>query len=297
MIKSKMAQEVFIVGCGYIGARVAACELARGNRVRALARSSESAQRLQVAGIEPVSGDLDAPGSLRSINIGGTLVYYFAPPPSTGMTDPRVEAFLGTVQKAALPERMVLISTTSVYGDCDGNWIDEDCPVSPRAARAHRRLAAENQLCAWAERTTVPVVILRVAGIYGPDKLPVERLRRGLPVLRQEESPWSNRVHADDLVGACLAAADRGRPEGIYNVADGNPSTMTDFFNAVADAFGLPRPPQVSMEQAKETLGEETLAYLAESRRVSNERMRRELGVTPRYPTLKAGLAACVDAV
>jgi len=138
------------------------------------------------------------------------------------------------------------------------------------------------------------VVLLRVPGIYGPGRLPERRLRGGEPVLREEESPWSNRVHIDDLTRACLAAGERGRPGAVYNISDGHPTTMTDYFNRVADALGLEHPPQITLAQARTELSEGMRSYLAESKRLDNQRMREELGVEPRYPDLKQGLAACV---
>lgn len=288
-----MRRQLFIVGCGYVGMAVAQRERGRGAQVRALARSSTAAERLQAAGIEAVVGDLDDPDSLQALRLVGACVYYFAPPPSMGIGDPRLDAFLEALRPHTGPSRLVLISTTGVYGDCGGQWIDEQRPPNPQTERARRRLAAERALQAWGEQMNVPIVILRVAGIYGPNRLPIERLRRGLPVLCERESPWSNRVHVDDLVSACLAAADCDRPGRLYNISDGHPTTMTDYFNQVADTLRLPRPPQVSLEQAKNVLSPEMLSYLSESRRLDNSRMRTELGVALRYPTLAAGLATC----
>ena len=238
---SNSPQDVFIVGCGYIGMRVAKQELEKGRRVSTLARRPEAARQLEEMGLTPRLGDLDRPQSLGSLPLGGHRLYYFAPPPPQGQTDPRLEGLLAAVPKQAPPERIVLISTTGVYGDCAGRWIDEQQPPNPQTDRARRRLAAEQTLRAWSEGNGAPIVILRVAGIYGPGKLPAARLHKGSPVLREEQSPWSNRIHADDLVEACLAAAERGRPGAVYNVADGNPSTMTDYFNRAADALNLSR--------------------------------------------------------
>ena len=306
-----MAEDTLIVGCGYVGRRVAAAERARGSYVGALARSEESAQALRALGIEPVGGDLDDPDSLAGLDVAGQGVYYFAPPPASGVRDTRMTAFLAAIAPRP-PLRVVYISTTGVYGDCHGEWVDETRAPNPTADRARRRLDAEEQLRAFGTRSACEVVILRVPGIYGPDRLPVERLRKGLPLLREAEAPWSNRVHADDLVAACLAAMDRGRPGGVYNVSDGHPSTMTDYFRRVADALGLPRPPEVSRAESADRpsmacgprlgpIGEATeridagmLSYLGESKRIDNRRMREELGVTPRYPTLAEGLPACL---
>lgn len=292
-------REVLIVGCGYVGSRLALREREEGARVRALARNAESQARLHALGVETVAGDLDNPVSLSALDVRGCELYYFAPPGNwrtrpraTG--DARLAALAAIMQGANLPRGVVLISTTGVYGDCGGEWVNEERPTNPQTDRARRRLAAEATLREWSARSGVPAVILRVAGIYGPGKLPEARLRAGEPVLRESQSPWSNRIHVDDLVTTCIAAMRRGE-SGIYNATDGHPTTMTDFFNRVADTLGLPRPEQISADEARERLSEGMLSYLAESKRLDNRRMREELGVTLRYPDLANGLAACCE--
>jgi nucleoside-diphosphate-sugar epimerase len=283
-----------IVGCGYVGRRLARAELQSGERVTAVVRSAASAARLTAQGVDCLRADLDqalAPGALPT---RAAVIYYLAPPPPRGATDPRLGHFLAAIPPAALPARIVLLSTSGVYGDCRGEWVSEARAPQPQADRARRRLDAEQRLQDWSRRQGVPVVILRVPGIYGPGRLPLERLHSGEPVLREEESPWSNRVHVDDLVRACRAAARHGHPGAIYNVSDGRPSTMTDYFNRVADAAGLPRPPQISLTAADSRLSEGMRSYLAESKRLDNRRMREELGVEPLYPDLATGLAACL---
>jgi nucleoside-diphosphate-sugar epimerase len=250
---------------------------------------------LRAAGVRPITADLDTPASLIDLPVGDAVVYYFAPPPDEGVTDPRMDAFVSAMTPSNLPRRVVLISTTGVYGDCHGEWVTEDRPPNPQADRARRRLAAETSLQAWSAKNGVPVVILRVPGIYGPGYLPEARLRSGAPVLREEESPFSNRIHADDLAQICIAAARHEHASLIYNVSDGHPSTMTDYFYRVADVLGIPRPPAVTMEEARRRLGEGMLSYLAESKRIDNRRMREELGVKLMYPDLAAGLASCFD--
>jgi nucleoside-diphosphate-sugar epimerase len=161
------------------------------------------------------------------------------------------------------------------------------------ADRSLRRWDAEETLRAWSREAGAELVILRVAGIYGPGRLPLERIRQGLPLAREEDSPWSNRIHADDLVAACVAAMARGEPGRVYNVCDGHPSTMTDYFLRVADAAGLPRPPLVSISEAAGVLSPGMMSYLAESRRLSNRRLREELGVNLSHPDLAQGLKSC----
>lgn len=288
--------EALIVGCGYLGRRVAERECAQGNRVLALVHSAASAAALTGRGIDVQRIDLDDPPTLSGLPTGDAVIYYFAPPPSTGRSDPRIAAFLAAIGVDQRPRRIVLVSTSGVYGDCRGEWVDETRPARPDADRAYRRLDAETTLRRWADERAVSFVILRVPGIYGPGRLPVERLTRRLPVLREDESPWSNRVHVDDLVRACLAAARGGTSGAVYNISDGHPSTMTDYFNHVADATGLARPPQITLAEAREQLSEGMRSYLAESKRLDNRRMREELGVEPQYPDLRQGLAACVAA-
>ncbi len=280
---------VFIVGCGDIGARVARRWLARGARVCALSRSGASAGRLKALGITPVAGDLDRAGSLQGLPTGGALVYYFAPPPATGQDDARMGAFL-TGLRESRPERIVYLSTSGVYGDRGGEWVTEQTQPGPQTDRARRRLSAEQQVRGWGVEYAVPVVVLRVGGIYAPDRLPLERLEAGTPVLRESECGWTNRIHADDLARVCEAAAERGRFDSVYNVCDDEPGTMTQFFYAAADYLGLPRPPAISMEEARRQLSPAMLSYLTESRRMDNRRMHEELGVALDFPNLAQGL-------
>lgn len=284
--------DCIIIGCGYVGRRVAALEQAAGRSVLGVVRSADSAAALAASGIEARTADLDQPESLASLPLAGATVYYLAPPPPRGDSDPRMEGFIGVLRRSGVPDRVVLISTTGVYGDCGGEWVDEQRTPRPQADRARRRLAAEEALRQWAREQRAAVVVLRVPGIYGPGRLPVARLRQGLPVLREAEAPFSNRVHVDDLARACLAAARGGANGAVYNVSDGAPSTMTDYFNRVADAVGLPRPPQISLEQARRELSPGMLSYLAESKRLDTRRMREELGVIPEFGDLDAGLRA-----
>jgi nucleoside-diphosphate-sugar epimerase len=288
-----LARTVLIVGCGDIGRRVARLESAEGRGVYGLARSPETAARLVRQGIAAVHGDLDKPDSLAGLSGGWTTLYYFAPPPAAGDGDPRLAVFFEALPVRRLPGKVVYVSTSGVYGDCGGDWVDEGRPPRPQNARSRRRLAAEETLMAWSRRYGVTVVILRVPGIYGPGRLPLERLRAGVPVVRQEESPYSNRIHADDLAEVCVAAGRRTAAEGVYNVSDGHPTTLTDYFHAVADRFGLPRPPAISLAEARRVLSPEMLSFMEESKRLDNGRMLRELRPRLHYPDLERGLAAC----
>jgi len=283
---------VLIVGCGYVGRRVAALHRARGAGVVGVVRTAASAGALERDGIEAIRADLDE--SLPALPTRGTGIYYLAPPPETGTTDPRLGAFLANLDRSGQPRRILYVGTTGIYGDCHGDWVDESRPANPSVDRARRRWDAESRLREWAGKTSGQLVVLRVAGIYGPGRLPLDRLRRGLAMVGEDEAPWTNRIHVDDLATVCVAAMDRAPGGAVYNVSDGHPGNMADYFNRVADLAGLPRPPVVRLADAGGTLSEGLLSYLRESRRLDNRRMLRELGVTLRYPRLEEGLPASV---
>ena len=284
-------QSTLVVGCGYIGTQVAQQELQQGRSVQAIVRDPQQAERITAQSIAVVVADLDQP-SLPNFFLSGKGLYYFAPPPEKGAQDVRLENFLAQIPATQKPAKMLLISTTGVYGNCEGDWIDENTPLNPQADRAKRRVDAEIRLQNWCDQRRVPYIILRVPGIYAPpDHLPEERVRKALPVLRESESPWSNRIHAEDLVQICVGAMHSDLGNQIYNVSDGNPSTMTDYFNQVADYFAVPRPPQLSLAEAKTSMSAGMLSYLAESKRVRPEKLIRDLAYRMRYPSLKEGLA------
>ncbi len=286
--------DCLIVGCGYLGRRVAQREVARGNRVAALSHSEGARSELIEQGIAVISADLDDETGVAELRLSKVGVYYFCPPTPRVSEDQRIGVFLASIVDGEEPAGIVLVSTTGVYGDCAGGWVDEHAPPNPQVARSQCRLDVEQQLQAWCESKNVPLIILRVPGIYGPGRLPVERIRKQVPVLSEVESPWSNRIHIDDLVQACMKAADYEGGMRVFNVSDGMPSTMTDYFNHVADAVGLKRPPEISRRQAEAELSAGMLSYLNESKRISNQRMVESLGVELRYPSLVAGLAACI---
>lgn len=280
---------MLIIGCGYIGRRVAQRYLDQGDSILGVTRSVERAEALIGEGIRARALDL-ATDSLFELPTAGAAVFHFAPPPARGVEELHTRRLAAAFARNGHPRRVVYISTTGVYGDCGGAWVDETWPPRPVVDRARRRWDAEQVLRRWSLESGGELVILRVAGIYGPDRLPLERIRQGLPLVREEEAPWSNRVHADDLVTACAAAMERGADGAVYNVCDGSPSTMTDYFFRVADAAGLPRPPVVPLAEAAEALSPGMMSYMSESRRLSNRRLVEELGVRLRYPTLADGL-------
>jgi nucleoside-diphosphate-sugar epimerase len=294
-MQDKPDNAVLIIGCGDVGRRVAVLLQATRHRLTCVVRSRESLNELQAAGFEARCVDLDVDDSSGKLASGYAEIYYFAPPPPAGEMDTRMKRFLQGLQRDTPPRRIVYISTSAVYGDCQGVWITEDQPLNPATARGRRRLDAERQLTTWCNENGCEWMLLRVPGIYGPGKLPLERLRQGLPVLREEDAPYTNRIHVDDLAAICMAAMSSSRSNTVYNVSDGHPSNMTDYFFRVADAAGLPRPPEVSRDEARRVLSPGMMSFLNDSRRMDNSRLLRELEISLQYPDLDAGLAACFE--
>jgi nucleoside-diphosphate-sugar epimerase len=290
-----MKRHITIVGCGDIGHRLALACLAQGRELSGWVRSETSVKALREARIPSMKVDLDQPvPGLPSV--AGDELYYFAPPPPQGREDSRVARLIAGFAEAGQPQRVVYLSTSGVYGDCGGEWVDETRPPAPVAGRAWRRLDAESRWRGWSRESGGELVILRVAGIYGPGKLPIARLQSGRPMVAEADAPMTNHIHSLDLVTVCQAAMARGISGEVYNVCDGRPGNMTGYFNAVADYLGLPRPPVISFEEAKRQLTPGMLSYLGESRRLSNRKLVEELGVNLRYPSLAEGLPACLSA-
>lgn len=288
-------QRVLIVGCGDVGLR---CARLLAGRVRLLALTS-SAQRipeLRVAGITPLLGNLDEPRSLQRLAGLAERVLHLAPPPSEGLRDwrcdPRSRALAATLARRRAPAALVYGSTSGVYGDCGGARVHETRPPAPATARAWRRLDAERQWRWWGRRTGARVSLLRIPGIYAPDRAggPAQRLQRGTPVLRPEDDVYTNHIHADDLARACVRALWLGRPQRVVNISDDTELKMGDYFDLVADTLGLPRPARIARAQADRQLPLMLLSFMNESRRLVNDRMRKELRLVLRYPTVREGL-------
>jgi nucleoside-diphosphate-sugar epimerase len=307
---------ILIVGCGDVGLRAA--RLWRGRaRFYGLLRSPERAGELRAAGVTPIRGDLDERASLTRLATLADYVLHLAPPPPEGDADPRTRrliAALGNPGGRSLarvnrgfglkgyayrhglaarprPRALAYVSTTGVYGDCQGEWVPETRPARPRNARAKRRWDAERRLRRWARQGGTRLAILRAPGIYAADRLPDERVRRGLPALLPDEDIHTNHIHADDLARLALTALFRGRANRLYNAVDDSGLKMGDWFDVVADHLGLPRPPRLPRVEVLAAVTPAMRSFLNESRRLSNRRIKAELGFRARYPTVRQGLA------
>lgn len=289
--------DVAIVGAGYTGSRLARVSRKRGADVLAMTRAPQRRADLETQGIRCLPLDLDntgAAGVIQTAGIGGRAIFYMVPPPEDGRGDPRIAVFLAALSAVApSPSCLVYLSTSAVYGDCGGRRVDESAPPRPSSDRGRRRLDAERQVLAWGSDRDVPVRVLRVPGIYGPGRLPLARLAAGTAVASDEPRPRpGNRIHVDDLVGACLAAAVYGGSHRIFNVGDGDHASMGEYFRRVADLADLPRPEKVDFETLLARASPMMRGFLQESRRLDTGLMRSELGYLPRYQDLDEGIRA-----
>ena len=288
-------ERVLIVGCGDVGQR-AAKQLVGRTKVMALTSSQDKLADFRAQGITPVLGNLDFPKTLQRLSGWATRVLHLAPPPSDRVgewsTDPRTLNLARALKKRILPRSLVYGSTSGVYGDCQGQWVSESQPVKPHTPRAMRRVDAE-KVVRYLGRSGVRASILRIPGIYAPDRVngtPRERLLKGTPVLVEQDDVYTNHIHSDDLARACVAALWRGKSQRVFHVSDDTHLKMGDYFDAAADLMGLKRPPRVPRSQAQESLPLMLLSFMSESRRLRNDRLKKELRVTLKYPSIQEGL-------
>jgi len=282
-----------IFGCGDIGRRIAKFLIQSGvpsGDITAYVNSVESAElcaRLQVLSLKT---DLD---NLQKdlAPCHGTELYYTVPPQKSGSYDARSETLLDTWRVSKIkPAKVVLISTTGVYGDCDGEWVDEESPTTPQTDRGKRRLSAEVAWLSWGREQDVPVVILRVPGIYAYSRLPRERLLKRTPVVRPHECGYSNRIHADDLARICVAAMRKALGGEVFNATDGSPGRISEYLQAAAHVLGMEPLPEISMDEAQSVLSAGMLSYLSESRKISNKKLLSRLDIDLLYPDFLQGL-------
>jgi len=258
-------------------------------RVFALTSQSERLSELRSAGVIPILGNLDSPQSLYRLKGLADIVVHLAPPPMQGSLDQRTRNLVAILPRHG---RLVYVSTTGVYGDCKGAFFDETRPVAPVNARAERRVDAERVLRRWARHHEGKLSILRVPGIYAADRLPLERLRQGTPALLDSDDVYTNHIHADDLAQIIALALFRAQPLRVYHTVDDSALKMGDYFDQVATAFKLPLPPRVPRAELSKQVSPMLLSFMSESRRLSNERMKTELGVRLRWPAVSDLLAS-----
>lgn len=276
-----------IIGCGETGVRVAARAVAAGDIVTGVVRSERSAARVRAVGAHAIRVDLDN----DALDLPGCdRLFHFAPPQRQGVTDTRTARVLATLTQ--VPEHIVYISTSGVYGDCAGEWVDEDRPVNPESERAQRRVDAERQVLGFCAHATV----LRAPGIYGPGRLPVQRVLEGAPILDDADGGWSNRIHIDDLAAIAWRAGTQRLANHVYNASDGHPTGLGVYYDTLAGMLGVASPPRISWTQAEQQFSAMRLSFLRESRRLSNRRLLADSGHVFNFADFRDGLAASLRA-
>lgn len=286
---------LLLVGCGDIALRTAPL-LHKHYRIIGLCRNRENASLLRSRGIIPIYGNLDHPESLEKLAGIAQVIIHLAPPANQGSRDQRTTHLLSalnhraTRQASILPQRLIYISTSGVYGNCHGALIDETHPIHPESDRASRRVDAERQIRAWGKRNHVTISILRVPGIYAANRLPLARLKDKLPALQETDDCYTNHIHADDLARIICASIHYAQPCRIYHTCDDSHLKMGAYFDLVADYFDLPRPPRIPRNEASKQISPSMLSFMKESRRLINTRMKKEFGIQLLYPTVEEGI-------
>jgi nucleoside-diphosphate-sugar epimerase len=288
-----LSDKSLIVGCGYVGRRLAEA-LRDTESVLAIVRSQSSCDALNGLAIESLAIDLDTVTAdtwpLQAGRVDGATLFYLAPPPGEGESDLRLDCFLRRLK--GRPSAFIYMSTTGVYGNQDGAEVDESTPVDPQTDRAQRRMSAEHMTRVWCTERQIRRVVLRVPGIYGRGRIALSRLERGEPFVRMAEAGISNRIHVDDLVSICMAVGRNAEARGVYNVSDGNNMSATEFMRRVAAIVNLPPPREIPLEEARREFSAERMSFVGESRRISNRRLLKELGLQLRYADIDAGIRA-----
>ena len=272
---------LLIVGCGDVGLRVL--------------RLWHGREELRRCGATPLIGDLDDARTLDRLAGLADVVLHLAPPPLHGATDPRTAALLQALSRRSRPVRLVYMSTSGVYGDCAGDWVTESRPVNAQTDRARRRVDAESRVRTWARATGVKACILRVPGIYALDREggdPRDRVRRGTPALIESQDGYTNHIQADDLARITMTAAFRGAALRAYHASDDGELRTGDHYDLIADLCRLPRPRRIDWDEARRTLSSMQLSFWGESRRLDNTRLKKELRVKLRHPTVADALTS-----
>ena len=280
-----------ILGCGFLGRYLANLLLSHQQSPLCIVQSHTSQQELAEDHYHAIIHDFDQHANEVNFDSSGSQIYYLAPPSTIDLDDHRIDNFL-SLCKTRTPSKIVYISTSGVYGDCQGRWVTEDQPLAPISSRAKRRVYAENALIQHCTQYDCEYIILRVGGIYGPQRLPIDRLKN-LTVICPEEAPHSNRIHVADLASVCFSAMMSDVKNEVINISDGHSTSMTDYYYKIADYAGLPRPACVPMSQAEDKLSAGMLSFITESRRLSIEKMHQLLEVEIQFPTLELGLEDC----
>lgn len=289
--------QFLIIGCGDIGLRLAnKLTLAwPASSITGLISSTKRAEMLQQHGIEPLIVNLDSEDAFvlpHTLELNQLGIFYLAPPDRQNLADNRIGRVLNGLN--GFPKKLIYISTSGIYGNHNGDWVNELTPATPLTDRAKRRVDAEQRLLAW-HKQGADISILRVPGIYGPGRLPLAKLETSQPIIDPKEAPYTNLIHADDLAEVCFATLLRGQTGEIYNVGDGQPTTISHYYQLVAHIAGLPEPQTISLAQAQQQYTAQRLSFINESRRLNVSKMLKNLTPNLRYQDLESGIRASLN--
>jgi len=287
-----MSGHLFVFGYGYSAQALGRDLLAKGWKVSGTTRKEEKAERLKASGVEAViwPGEVPDLSGVTHLLISAAPAVEAAPDPKTG-GDPVLAALMPELLAIAPAlEWLGYLSTTGVYGDHGGGWVDETTPLTPATARGQARVAAEAAWQGLAAKTGMPLHIFRLAGIYGPGRGPFAKVRAGSARRIIKPGQVFSRIHVEDIAQVLAASIARPRPGAIYNLCDDDPAPPQDVIAHAADLLGLPLPPEEPWDQAEMT--PMARSFYAESKKVRNDLIREELGVTLRYRDYRSGLAA-----
>jgi nucleoside-diphosphate-sugar epimerase len=284
--------DALILGCGYTGLRLGRRLIDAGHRVTGTSRDPDRLDRLEEEGIRPLRVDVSSRDDVRKLEEEAPHVCFYLVPPVSGGGGAELEAVIRALRRAPL-EAFVYGSSTSVYGDRDGDRVDETDVPDPDSPTGRARLEAERTVlrCGWT-RDCRPR-IGRISGIYGPGRTLRGAIEAGRYHLVEGLDAWTNRIHVDDLAAGLEAIWRRGENGRVYNLVDDEPHRSADFARLVAELAGL-EPTSLSPEEARERYSESRWARKAGSKRVSNRRLREELGVELAYPTFREGVPAAL---
>lgn len=299
---------ILLIGCGDIAQRLIPL-LSRRYRVIGLVRSVVKAEQLRLCGVHPILGDLDQRDSLSRLSGVADILVYLAPPPAQGKKDSRLAhalAALSAPHRANTTQivsqqhlkrqtglkRCIYISTTGVYGDCHGEWVNETRPLAAQSARAIRRVDAEQQIRAWSTRQHINSSILRVPGIYAENRLPLSRFSTQTPLIQHAEDSLGNHIHAEDLVGAIIALLWHSMPNRVYQVCDASPLAIGEYYDCLADHLGFSRLARLPRAAAQAAHSPSLWSYMSESRRLTHQRLRSETRWRCHYPNIQVAIQA-----
>ena len=282
MSTANRPRRLFCFGLGYSGRALARELLAGGWSVAGTCRSERGLAELAALGVEPFRFDALPDGALD-----GTTHLLSSVPPDAGGDPVLIHHSAALARLAGRLEWAGYLSTTGVYGDSGGAWVGESSPLNPSSPRQARRVAAER---AWAE--TLPIHIFRLAGIYGPGRSAIDQVRAGSARRIDKPDHVFSRIHVDDISNVLVASIARPNPGAVYNVCDDLPAEPAAVVLEACRLLGVEPPPPLPFAEAG--LSPMAASFWRDNRRVRNDRIKRELGVTLRYPDYRSGLAACL---